>query len=194
MPAGMTYNMNSTEPMRELCRFETAYRYSGGFNIEDENIPDGANIPVLAPIHIDFKARKASVVKNVKVVEAVKATDTTIKIAKGSLAYVNMFIGNGANGAKVTAINKTNAAYSVLTIAAAGIIAAAGDVLFEAAAVSGADPLKTANALNYADTKKEAGATLTALGQVYEIRESKLYAPISDKDKETLTSRFMFTY
>lgn len=39
----------------------------------------------------------------------------SIKVAKNSLAYVGMFVGNGKKGA-VTAIDKSNAGYDVLTI------------------------------------------------------------------------------
>ena len=49
-------------------------------------------------------------------------------------------------------------------------------------------------ALNYAWTKVEDGATITAVGQAYEIRPTRLIVPISDKDKESLGDRFMFTY
>ena len=40
----------------------------------------------------------------------------SIKVAKNSLAYVGMFVGNGKKGAEVTAIDKSNANYDVLTI------------------------------------------------------------------------------
>ena len=35
MPAGFKYDLNPIErQMPEMCRFETVYRYSGGFNLD----------------------------------------------------------------------------------------------------------------------------------------------------------------
>lgn len=191
MPAGFHYDLNPGDVLKELCRFDTVYRLSGGFNFEDANVPAGTMLMPLTPLHVDLTTRKASAVKNVKVVEKV-TTGTKIKIAKGSLAYKGMHLGDGTNGATVSSISTTNANYDELTMSAA-IAADAGAVLFEADAADGASPKTTANFLNYAVTKVEPGATVTAIGRAYEVRESKLYVPISDKDKETLTSRFLFT-
>ena len=84
MPAGFKYNLNPMDVLKELCRFDTVYRLSGGFNFEDENVPEGTMLMPLAPLHVDFATRKATAVKNVKVVEKV-SSGTKIKIAKGSL-------------------------------------------------------------------------------------------------------------
>lgn len=192
MPAGFKYDLNPMDVLKELCRFDTVYRLSGGFNFEDENVPDGTMLMPLVPLHVDFATRKATAVKNVKVVEKV-SSGTKIKIAKGSLVYKGMHLGDGTAGATVSSINTSNASYDELTMSAASLTPEAGDVLFEAAAADGTAPKTTANFLNYAVTKVEPGATVTAIGQAYEVRESKLYVPISAKDKETLTSRFLFT-
>ena len=191
MPAGFKYDLTPGDVLKELCRFDTVYRLSGGFNFEDANIPEGTLLMPLTPLYVNLTTRKASAVKNVKVVEKV-TTGTKIKIAKGSLAYKGMHLGNGTSGATVSSISTTNADYDELTMSAA-LATEAGTVLFEAAAADGTAPKATANFLNYAVTKVEPGATVTAIGQAYEVRESKLYVPISDKDKETLTSRFLFT-
>ena len=191
MPAGFKYDLTPGDVLKELCRFDTVYRLSGGFNFEDANIPEGTLLMPLTPLYVNLTTRKASAVKNVKVVEKV-TTGTKIKIAKGSLAYKGMHLGDGTNGATVSSISTTNADYDELTMSAA-LAAEAGTVLFEAAAADGTAPKATANFLNYAVTKVEPGATVTAIGQAYEVRESKLYVPISDKDKEPLTSRFLFT-
>lgn len=190
MPAGFHYDLNPMDVLKELCRFDTVYRLSGGFNFEDTNVPNGTMLMPLTPLHVDLKTRKASAVKNVKVVEKV-SSGTKIKIAKGSLAYKGMHLGDGTNGATVSSINTTNAQYDELTMSA-GLAVEADTVLFEAAA-DGTTPKATANFLNYAVTKVEPGATVTAIGRAYEVKESKLYVPISEKDKESLTSRFLFT-
>lgn len=102
MPAGFKYDLNLIEKtMPELCRFETVYRLSGGFNLDTTNLTGIDKIPPMTPLVIDFKTRTAKAVVNVEVYEKY-TTGTSMKIKKGSLAYVNMFIGDGTNGAKVT--------------------------------------------------------------------------------------------
>lgn len=189
MPAGFKYDLNPMDVLRELCRFDTVKRLSGGVNFEDENIPEGTMLMPLTPLAVDLKTRKAVAVKNVKVVES--SNGTAIKVAKHSLAYNGMYIGNGETGAAVSAIDKSNAAYDLITVSASMEVAA-GDVLFESAGADGAAPKAKANFLNYAITKVEKGATVTPIYRAYEVQESRLYAPISEKDKETLSDRFFF--
>lgn len=189
MPAGIHYDLNPMDMLRELCRFDTVKRLSGGVNFEDKTVPEGTMLMPLTPLAVDLKTRKAVAVKNVKVVEA--ANGTAIKVAKYSLAYVGMHLGNGEAGATVSAIDKSNASYDLLTVSAA-LDVAAGNVLFESAAADGATPKATANFLNYAVTKVVAGASVTPIYRAYEVQESRLYAPISEKDKETLSDRFFF--
>lgn len=197
MPAGLHYNLEQIEkPTPEMCRIETIYRYSGGFNLVLTNLTGVKTIPPLTPLVLDFKKRQATVVINVEVAEKY-TTGTSMKVKKNSLAYVGMFIGDGTNGAKVNKIDKTNADYDTLTLAAAfgsSVTVEAGTVLFEAKAQDGTEPKATATALNYATTKVEEGATVTAIGRAYEIRPTKLIVPISEKDKASLGDRFMFTY
>ena len=193
MPAGVSYNLNAEPVIEELCRFETVFRHSGGFNLYDSSLPEGYLIPVLAPIAVDFTTRKVKVVKNATIVEAANATATQYKIAKSSLVGVGMFLGTGAKGAQVTAVDKTNADYDLVTVGATiGAAVTVGQVLFEATSVGGTTPANVANKLNYARTKVEPGATITAVGRAYEIIESKLKLPISDKDKASLGDNFMF--
>ena len=197
MAAGTKYNLKPIEKvMPEMCRFDTVYRYSGGFNLALDNLTGVEAIPPMTPLVLDFKTRKATVVINVEVAEKY-TTGTSLKIKKGSLAYAGMFIGDGTNGAKVTKIDKSNEAYDTLTLSAAfgsEVTVEVGTVLYEATAAAGTEKKASATALNYAWTKVEPGATVTAVGRAYEIRPSKLIAPISEADKESLGDRFMFTY
>lgn len=197
MAAGMKYNLDPIEKvMPEMCRFETVYRYSGGFNLVLDNLTGVKAIPPMTPLVLDFKARKATAVINVEVAEKY-TTGTSMKIKKGSLAYVGMFIGDGTNGAKISKIDKSNEAYDTLTLGAAfgsDVTVEVGTVLYEATAAAGTEKKASATALNYAWTKVEPGATVTAVGRAYEIRPSRLIAPISEADKESLGDRFMFTY
>ncbi|GJH39887.1 hypothetical protein RCZ04_04370 [Capnocytophaga sp. HP1101] len=190
MPAGIKYDLKGQEVEKELYNVKTGYRLAGGFNINDEDIADGQFIPPLAPLAIDFKTRTAKVAKSIKASENISAT--TLKIRKGSLVKVGMHLGNGTAGATISAIDTTNADYDTLTLSATIAGVKAGDTLFEAKDATGKEVKNPANFLNYARVKKEAGATVTALGQAYEIQTEKLYAPVSDKDKETLGARFMF--
>ena len=197
MAAGLRYNLDPIEKvMPEMCRFDTVYRYSGGFNLVLDNLTGAEAIPPMTPLVLDFKARKATVVINVEIAEKY-TTGTSMKIKKGSLAYAGMFIGDGTNGAKVSKIDKSNEAYDTLTLSAAfgsEVTVEVGTVLYEATAVAGTEKKASATALNYAWTKVEPGATVTAVGRAYEIRPSRLIAPISEADKDSLGDRFMFTY
>lgn len=194
MAAGLKYNLEPVEKvMPEMCRFETVYRYSGGFNLVTTSLKNVKAIPPLTPLVLDFKARTATPVINVELAENF-TSGTSMKIKKGSLAYAGMYIGDGTNGATVSAVDTSNEDYDTLTIDAFEGTPKKGEVLFEASAAAGTDAKATANALNYAWTKVEEGATVTAIGRAFEIRPSRLIAPISEKDKETLGDRFMFTY
>lgn len=197
MPAGFKYDLKPIEKtMPELCRYETVYRISGGFNLDISNLSGVERIPPMTPLVIDFKNRTAKVVVNVEVAEKITAGTTALKIKKGSFAYVGMHLGNGSNGGTIEAIDKTSSTnYDTVTLAVSPTLAAeAGSVLFEASAVAGKTPKATANALNYAWTEVKAGETVTAVGQAYEIRTSKLLVPVSENDKTSLGDRFMFTY
>lgn len=197
MPAGLKYDLNPIEKtMPELCRFDTVYRLSGGFNLDTTNLSGFDRIPPMTPLSVDFKARTAKVVVNVEVAEKISASSTTLKIKKGSFAYVGMHLGNGSNGGTIEAIDKTSSTdYDTVTLAASPTLAAdAGAVLFEASAATGKAPKVTANALNYSWKKVEAGVSVAAIGRAYEIRTSKLLVPISENDKTSLGDRFMFTY
>ena len=190
MPAGIKYDLKGQEVEKELYNVKTGYRLAGGFNLEDNDIAEGTYVPVLAPLSVDFKTRIAKVSKAVKATENID--NTTLKIQKGSLVKKGMHIGNGTKGATISAIDTTNANYDTLTLSATIDGVKAGDVLFEAKTVEGKEVKNPANFLNYAMVKKEAGATVTALGQAYEIQTEKLYAPVSEQDKATLGARFMF--
>lgn len=190
MPAGIKYDLKGQEVEKELYNVKTGYRLAGGFNLEDNDIAEGAYVPVLAPLSVDFKTRIAKVSKAVKATENID--NTTLKIQKGSLVKKGMHIGNGTKGATISAIDTTNANYDTLTLSATIDGVKAGDVLFEAKTVAGKEVENPANFLNYARVKKEAGATVTALGQAYEIQTEKLYTPVSEQDKATLGARFMF--
>ena len=190
MAAGFKYDLKPMEVTREMCRIDTIQRLSGGVNFEDADVLTGTLLMPLTPLAVDLKTRKAKAVKNVRVVEKV-ASGTKVKVAKYSLAYVGMFICDGTTAVKVSAIDKSKADYDTITVSAA-ITPEAGVVLFETASADDKTPKHAANMLNYATTKVEAGATVTPIYRAFEVCESKLYAPIAEVDKATLTDRFFF--
>lgn len=265
MAAGVIYDDNAFEVERELYAVDSGYRSQGGFNLDTENLPAGAHVPVLCPLYIDFVNRKAYVVNNLKVVEAAAANATSIKIQKGSFAKAGKFALSPSFVVTVTKVDTSNEAYDKLTVSNLSQAVPVGSVLYEAelvklsakvfanaaaeatsvkiakgSGITGACTLtdgtnditvsavdtsradydtltvtalaaaleagasieeKTAssnkqalvaNAMNYARTKVETGATVTALYKAYEIKEADLYIPVTEADKASLTSRFMF--
>ena len=194
MSAGFKYNLTAPDVVEELYDVQTGHRKRGAYRLNTAGLVVGTTLPNLTPVAVDLAKRTCVVVKNVKVLAEVSAEATTIQIAKNSLVEVGMFLGNGAKGAKVTAVDKSHSEYDTVTFEAAiGAKIAKGTVLFEATAVGGTTPKNKANFLIYGHTKVEAGIVLVALlMQAYEIQEDKLTLPVSEKDKETLTSRFQF--
>lgn len=199
MASGTHYNLTPEYQPQEFYRVESGKRKSGPYKLDITNLVVGSFLPVFTPVQVDLVKHTLVPVRNVKVVEAYAtgADALSIKIAKKSLAYVGMFVGNGKKGAEVTAIDKSNAQYDMLTINAAfGENIAKDAVLFEAKAVDGTAKKNTSNFVLY-DSKKveDEGAVLcTLLMQAYEVKESKLILPIHELDKVGLTSRFQFEY
>lgn len=199
MAAGTHYNLTPDYKPEELYRVETGIRKSGPWKLDTTNLVVDSKLPVFTPVKADMKKRTIVPVRNVKVVEAYStgASNLSIKVAKGSLAYVGMFIGSGKKGAKVAAIDASNKDYDVLTIEEEfGDNIAKDAILFEATAVGGTNKKDVANFVLYDEKKVENdGAVLcTLLMQAYEIKESKLHMPIHELDKVGLTSRFQFDY
>lgn len=199
MAAGTKYNLTPVYEPQEFYRVDTGKRKSGPWRLDTTNLVVGSFLPVFTPVQADLVRHVLTVVRNVRVVEkyVTGADALSIKIAKKSLAYVGMFLGNGSKGAEVVSIDKTNANFDVLAIRAAfGAEIEKGEVLFEATAADGTTKKNTANFVLY-DTKKvedEGPVLCTLLMQAYEIKENKLILPIHELDKVGLTSRFQFEY
>lgn len=190
----MKFNLDPEHQIAlEAARFETCYRMTGGFNLDITNLEKGESVPSLAPLYVDFSTRKAYVVKNIKVVEAAASAATSLKIAKGSFVAVGDKYMVGSALVTVSAVNKTNENYDVLTVSALGAAVALGTVLPEGKTVNDeVVAVHTANYLNYATVKVEDGATVTAIGRIFEINRDKLVVPISNADVAALGARFLF--
>lgn len=193
MSAGFKYDYVPPVELEERYDVQTGIRRRGPFKLDMSNLTEGSYLPGFTPVYANLKTKFAYPIKNVKVIEAY-ASGVAIKIAKNSLAYVGMFIGNGTKGAKVTAIDKSNKTYDVLTTEAAFGEAIAKDaVLFEAVAVDGAKQKYVANSALYERTKVENGIVLVALLRTAaEIEPDKLVIPFSKNDKENLKGWFEF--
>lgn len=193
MSAGFKYDYVPPVELEERYDVQTGIRRRGPFKLDMSNLTEGSYLPGFTPVYANLKTKFAYPIKNVKVIEAY-ASGVAIKIAKNTLAYVGMFIGNGTKGAKVTAIDKSNKTYDVLTTEAAFGEAIAKDaVLFEAVAVDGAKQKYVANSALYERTKVENGIVLVALLRTAaEIEPDKLVIPFSKNDKENLKGWFEF--
>ena len=193
MSAGFKYDLVPPVEQEERYDVQTGIRRRGPYKLDTTNLAVGTILPSFIPVYADLKNKFAHTVRNIRVAEAY-ASGTSIKIAKTPLAYVGMFIGNGSKGAKVTAIDKSNEKYDVLTIEAAfGENVAKDAVLFEAAAVDGTKQKYVANSALYERTKVDDGIVLVALLRTAAgIEPSKLAIPFSENDKANLKGWFEF--
>ena len=185
--AGFKYNLPPKEEQEERYDVSTGLRRRGNYVLDVAGLTAGSYVPSFTPIAADLKAKTAKIVVNVLVKENVGATDTKVKIAKGSFVVMGTILGNGTKGATITAIDKSKAEYDELTIDAAMGALKTGDVLFEAKAADGKEPKNIANSALYETHKVADGINSVALLQrAFEIEPEKLVTPFSDKDKANL--------
>lgn len=185
--AGFKYNLPPKEEQEERYDVSTGLRRRGNYVLDVAGLAVGSYVPSFTPIAADLKAKTAKIVVNVLVKENVGATDTKVKIAKGSYVVMGTILGNGNKGATVNAIDKSKAEYDELTLSAAMGALKTGDVLFEAKAADGTTPKNVANSALYESHKVADGINSVALLQrAFEIEPEKLVTPFSQKDKANL--------
>nr|DAX69611.1 MAG TPA: Head fiber protein [Caudoviricetes sp.] len=185
--AGFKYNLPPKEDHEERYDVSTGLRRRGNYVLDVAGLTVGSYVPSFTPIAADLKAKTAKIVVNVLVKENVGATDTKVKIAKGSYVVMGTILGNGTKGATVNAIDKSKAEYDELTLSAAIGALKTGDVLFEAKAADGTTPKNVANSALYESHKVADGINSVALLQrAFEIEPEKLVTPFSQKDKANL--------
>ena len=185
--AGFKYNLPPKEEQEERYDVSTGIRRRGNYVLDVAGLAVGSYVPSFTPIAADLKAKTAKIVVNVLVKENVGATDTKVKIAKGSYVVMGTILGNGTKGATVNAIDKSEAEYDELTLSAAMGALKSGDVLFEAKAEDGTAPKNVANSALYETHKVTDGINCVALLQrAFEIEPEKLVTPFSTKDKANL--------
>lgn len=117
MAAGTKYNLTPEYKPEEFYRVETGVRKSGPWRLDITNLVVGSVLPVFTPVQADYKKRTIVPVRNFRVVESYTTGETalSIKVEKGSLAYVGMFIGSGKKGAEVTVIDKPDKRFGLDT-------------------------------------------------------------------------------
>ena len=189
MPAGFHYNLKPEEEKEERYDVETGRKRRGPYKLDTANLPMGEYLPSFTPIAADLKSKVAKVAIRVVVAEQyTSGSNTTLKVKKGSLAYVGMHLGNGKNGATVNSINKSEAGYDTLTLAADfGASLKKDTVLFEASGVGGTSPKVVANSALYEKKKIEGGIVLVALlMKAFEIEPEKLVHPFCAEDKKNM--------
>lgn len=185
--AGFKYNLPPKEEQEERYDVSTGLRRRGNYVLDVAGLAVGSYVPSFTPIAADLKAKTAKIVVNVLVKENIGATDTKVKIAKGSYVVMGTILGNGTKGATVNAIDKSKAEYDEITLSAAMGALKTGDVLFEAKAADGTTPKNVANSALYETHKVTDGINCVALLQrAFEIEPEKLVIPFSQKDKANL--------
>ena len=151
MAAGFKYNLEPEVEQEERYDVETGRRRRGPYKLDTTNLVVGSYLPSFTPIAADLVKKTSQVAIRVEVYEKfTTGSNTTLKIKKNSLAYKGMHLGNGAHGATINAIDKSDKAFDKLTLAADfGEDLEAGTVLYEATAADGTTPKVIANSALY---------------------------------------------
>ncbi|WP_044234291.1 hypothetical protein [Porphyromonas catoniae] len=187
----MSYKEDVYIPMEELYRVDTGYRMSGGFNLSIQGLTAGATVPPLAPVSVDKTTRTATLLKRVRVLEAGSAAKT-LKVSKFSQVTAGTFLSNGTATLTVDSVDTSDKDFDLITAKADTSAFTLGAILYEATDASANKSKGVADYLIYAPTKVEEGATITALARAFEVQTSKLYIPLTEDDKKSLTDRFIF--
>lgn len=189
MSAGFKYNIEPEPSIEERYDVSTGVRRRGPYKLDTTNLVVGSFLPSFTPIAADLVKKTAQVAIRVEVYEKyTTGSNTTLKIKKNSLAYAGMHIGNGAHGATISSIDKTDKVFDKLTLGADfGVTLEAGTILYEATATDGTTPKVIANSALYERKQVENGIVLVALlMRAFEIEPTKLAMPFSDIDKANM--------
>ena len=136
----------------------------------------------LTPLKVDLEKLEAEICVRVRL------SDTN-KVQYLNGLEVGMYLSDGKTAAQVTGIKEVDGGYEL-----EGITGKAGDVMFEVESAEGKEPKTLPTHLNYATAPIKDNETLTILYGAEEIMEHKLFAPLTEADKEALGDRFYFIY
>ena len=179
MAAGFNYKQAPQVNIRELARQELNKRGSSGVNLI--NNAEGYILP-LTPLKVDLEKLEAEICVRVRLSD-------TDKVQYLNGLEVGMYLSDGKTAAQVTGIKEVDGGYEL-----EGITGKAGDVMFEVEGAEETEPKVLPTHLNYATSLIKDNETLTILYGAEEIMEHKLFAPLTEADKEALGARFYFIY
>lgn len=125
----------------EPVRIEQVFgeKPGGGIVIEP-----GFDAPATTAVYAD--GDKYRVIKAYRLVAAVKSSDTSIKVEKGTGVAVGDAIAYGKKAVACTAVDASNASYDVVTVTM-GVNIASGAVLYQAASESASAAQPKGNAI-----------------------------------------------
>ncbi len=180
-----SYKENNNN-LHEVVRMDTVYRLSVGFILKSNH---RGVLPPLAPIRVNMENRTAIPCLRLRVLA--EAEEKVVKVSKGLIPNKGDKLSNGTNTYNVSSVDTSHRDYNVITFTANVTGFKVGDILFEQGNVDN-EPKSTANYLNYAPTKAEDGATITAIAKGFEVKEKRLVMPLLKADKETLGGMFIY--
>lgn len=195
--AGFTYE-KAPRVERELCDISTIKRMVGGVNLKKgHGLEKDYYIPQLAPlaVTVNDSVREAEILIRVRVVE--NASGDKVKISKDVPLKKGMFLSDGEHTLTVKSVDTSNDDYDEIT--ATGSVSAGfqkGAVAFEATDSSANTAKGIATHLNYAWQKvKDAESNgMTPIYRAFEVRESKLYIPLTEADKDSLRKNGVYVF
>ena len=133
--------LKKTSTTGEVPVFQKEIEVSqGGFILDKSNLEASANIPAGTCLHLNEATRVAKVVKTATVHATAGGAATTYQVKKGHQLAVGNNVGKTVGGAayEITAIDRSNPAYDIITVGTTLGAATEWDVLFESSA-TGAD-------------------------------------------------------
>ena len=164
-------------PVWQGREVETA---QGGFILDATGLTTGDTVKAGTPVGFDESTRKAVIIKTATLQADATNTATAYQVLKGHLFIVGDKIGatKGSKSYAITAIDKTNAAYDVLTVETTlGAALTAGTALFQTSATgaTAADFIVVPKGLTYDTFDVEANISLSVVirGTVYHRRVPK---------------------
>lgn len=184
---------SAPEPIKEVCDDSSVYRMLS-VELDASNLPSGYMIPKLCPLKVDYKTKKATVLKRARVFSDLASNAVTLKVAKGHPFKVGDVIGNKEGGQAITQIDTSDALYDSIKIGTTLGAFEAGDVLCEVVAGDN-DTFAEVDNANYLCYNRKVAVDkdgITPVGQAYMVQEANLIVPVTEDDKVTLTSRFNF--
>jgi len=169
-------------PVWQGGNVETA---QGGFILDATGLSTGDTVKAGTPVGFDESTRKAVIIKTATLQADATNTATTYNVLKGHLLIVGDKIGatKGSKSYAITAIDKTNTAYDVLTVGTTlGAALTSGTALFQTSATgtTAADFIVAPKGLTYETFDVEPNMSLSVVirGTVYHRRVPKASADL----------------